>query len=79
LQCKGNKNVIELTEQQRKSIEDGTAVHVLESGREYVLLRPDVYKRLAEGSPDDGSWTADELDRLREEAVTLLDQFGKGS
>jgi hypothetical protein len=68
--------VIELTEQQRKTIEAGTAVRVHESGREYVLLRPDVYERLAEA---DSSWTAEELDRLREESVAALDRFGKGS
>ena len=66
--------MIELTEEQRKSIQDGSAVRVTENGREYVLLRPDVYDRLA---ADDGSWDAEELDRLREESVALLDRYGK--
>ena len=69
--------MIELSEQQRKSIEDGVPVRVRENGREYVLLRPDIYERLAERRFGDDSWTAEELDRLREEAVTMLDQFGK--
>jgi hypothetical protein len=69
--------VIELTDQQRKSVEDGTAVRVHDNGREYVLLRPDLYERLVEGGSDDGSWTADEMDRLRDEAVSMLDRYGK--
>lgn len=69
--------MIELTDEQRKSIDDGVPVRIRESGHEYVLLRPDVYERLAEGPSNDGSWTAEELDRIRAEAVTMLDQFGK--
>ena len=69
--------MIQLTEQQRKAIEGGAAIRVAEEGHEYVLLRPDVYERLAEGSYDDGTWTAEELDRLRDEAVTMLDNYGK--
>ena len=69
--------MIELTDQQRKAIEDGTPVRVYESGREYVVLRPDIYDRLAEDGSHDDSWTAEEMDRLREEAVTLLDRYGK--
>jgi hypothetical protein len=71
--------MIELTEEQRQAIEDGRAVRVRENGREYVLLRPDVYDRLADEGYDDGPWTADEMDRLREESVALLDRFGKGT
>ncbi len=51
-------------------------VRVYENGREYVLLRPDLYERLSAGVADD-PWTAEELDQLREEAVTMLDRFGK--
>lgn len=69
--------MIELSDQQRKTVEDGMPVRVYENGREYVLLRPDLYERLSEGVNDDDSWTAEELDRLREEAVTMLDRFGK--
>ena len=28
-------------------------------------------------SGDDGAWDAEELDRLREESVVLLDRYGK--
>lgn len=69
--------MIELSDQQRKTVEDGMPVRVYENGREYVLLRPDLYERLSKGVNDDDSWTAEELDRLREEAVTMLDRFGK--
>ena len=69
--------MIELSEEQRKSIQDGSAVRVTENGREYVLLRPDIYERLANEACDDGPWEAEEMDRLREESVALLDRYGK--
>jgi hypothetical protein len=69
--------MIELTEEQRKSLQDGQAVRVRDNGHEFVLLRPDVYERLSEAPYDDGPWTAAELDCLREEAVAMLDHYGK--
>jgi hypothetical protein len=69
--------VIELSEHQRKSIEEGGAIRVQENGNEYVVLRPDVYEQLVEHSSDDSAWTAEEMDRLREEAVSMLDRYGK--
>jgi len=69
--------MIQLTEEQRVSIEHGKAVRVHENGREYVLLRPDVYDRLADGGYDDSPWEPEELDRMREESVALLDRYGK--
>lgn len=69
--------MIELSEEQRKAIDEGQAVRVQENDREYVLLRPDVYDRLAEEVYDDSPWTAEEMDRLREESVDLLDRYGK--
>jgi len=71
------RTMIELTEQQRQSIQTGGVVRVTESGQEYVLLRPDVYDRLANMLYDDSPWDAEEMDRLREESFTLLDRFGK--
>jgi hypothetical protein len=71
--------MIELSDEQRESLDDGKAIHVRENGREYVLLRPDVYARLADEKTDCSQWEAEELDRLREEAVTSLDQYGKNS
>jgi hypothetical protein len=71
------KSMIELTEEQRKSIHDGRPVRVRENGQEYVLLRPDVYDRLARDDYDDSPWSPEELDRLRQESVALLDRFGK--
>jgi hypothetical protein len=71
------KLVIELTEEQRASIDSGKPVHVRENGHEYVMLRPDIYERLADGGYDDTPWTPDELDRLREESVAMLDSYGK--
>ena len=69
--------MIELSTEQQQSIQDGKAVRVRENGREYVVLRPDVYERLAEESLDASPWSPEELDQLREELVTLLDRFGK--
>ena len=71
--------MIELTEEQRKILADGRAVRVRDNGQEYVVLRPDVYDRLADDEPDYGPWEAEELDRLREEAVDLLDRLGKNA
>jgi hypothetical protein len=71
--------MIELTEEQRRCINDGNAVRVQEDGQEYVVLRPDVYDRLAQEGFDTSPWEPEELDRLREESVTFLDRFGKGS
>lgn len=68
--------MIELTDEQRKSIRDGRAVRVRDDEREYVLLRPDVYERLAQ-KYDDSPWEAEEMDRLREESVQALDCYGK--
>ena len=69
--------MIELTEEQRKSLREGEAVRIRENGQEYVLLRSDVYERLSEGEYDDGPWTAAEIDVLREESVAMLDRCGK--
>ena len=69
--------MIELTEEQRESVQGGIAVRVREDDREYVLMRPDLYDRLVQKPYDDSSWDAEELDRLREESVALLDHFGK--
>jgi hypothetical protein len=71
--------MIDLTEEQRKSVEAGMAVRVNENGREYVLLRPDVYDRFAPDRYDDSPWQAKEMDRLREESVAMLDHCGKNS
>lgn len=69
--------MVELSEGQRQSIDEGKAVRVQENGREYVLLRSDVYDRIAEEGYDDSPWHAEELDRLREESTDLLDRYGK--
>ncbi|HYV36768.1 MAG TPA: hypothetical protein VE988_13760 [Gemmataceae bacterium] len=69
--------MIELTDEQRKLIDDGAAVRVQENGREYVLMRPEVYERLIGGDCDDISVDADGMDRMREESEALLDNYGK--
>ncbi len=69
--------MIELTEEQRDSIAKGMPVRIRENGLEYVLLRSEVYDRLADDGFDESPWEAEEMDRLREESVALLDRFGK--
>jgi hypothetical protein len=36
-----------------------------------------VYDRFADGGYDDSPWDAEEIDRMQEESVALLDRFGK--
>ena len=69
--------MIELTQLQREFLEKGKAVRVQDDGREYIMLRPDAYDRLTKGDYDDAPWEAEELDQLRQEAVDLLDSYGK--
>jgi hypothetical protein len=71
--------MIELSEEQRQSINEGKAVRVQQNGREYILQRPDIYERLAGEGYDDSPWDVDEMDRLREESVALLDRYGKNA
>ena len=69
--------MIELTDEERKRLDEGQAVRIQENGREYVLLRPEVYDRLIEEGYEDSSWDAEEMDRLREESLAQLDRYGK--
>jgi hypothetical protein len=67
--------MIELNQEQRQALQDGRPVLIRENGHEYVLLRPDVYERLADGLYDDAPRTAEEMDLLREESVAILDRY----
>jgi hypothetical protein len=69
--------MIELTDEQRNSIRDGLPVRVVEDGNQYVLLRADVYQRLAEAGYDDSPWTTEEMDQLRADSLAALDRYGK--
>lgn len=71
--------MIELTEEQRNAIRDGLPVRLSEDGNQYVLLRADIYERLAESEYDDSPWTAEEMDQLRADSLTALDRYGKDS
>lgn len=68
--------MIELTEKDRQYLDAGKAVSFQEDGREYILLRRDVYERLSEESHKNDPWSAEEMDRLREESVSHLDRCG---
>lgn len=71
--------MIELTEEQRNTVRDGLPVRIAEDGNQYVLLRADVYERLAEAGYDDSPWTAEEMDQLRADSLEALDRYGKDS
>lgn len=65
--------MIELNEQQKQSLSGGQPVRVREGGQEYVVVRADVYDRLAEEEYDDSPWTAEEMDLLAAEVDEMLD------
>jgi hypothetical protein len=58
--------MIELSEEQRRQLENGQAVDVTDprTAQRYVVLRKDVYERVRRLLYDDSEWTEDEL-RLR--------------
>jgi hypothetical protein len=67
--------MIELTEEQLRALAGGTEpVRAIDSvtKTEYVLVRADVFDRLTAISYDDSSWTDEERDLLRAEAVDTL-------
>ena len=68
--------MIDSTEERRNSIRNGLPVRVAEDGSQYVLLRADVYERLADGGYDDSPWTAEEMDQLRADSLAALDRYG---
>jgi hypothetical protein len=55
--------MIELTEEQRRLVDSGQAVDVLdsESTQSYVVVRKDVYERARRLICDDSEWTEEEL------------------
>ncbi len=69
--------MIRLTVEQKALVRAGKAVKVCDDGDELVLVRSDVFERLQRCEYDRSSWSAEELDVVREESVNLLDQFGK--
>jgi hypothetical protein len=64
--------MVELTDEQKKALAGGEAVRLRDNGLEYVLLRADVFDKLAY---DDSPWTDEEMDLLAEEAGELLDRY----
>lgn len=70
--------MIELTQQQRRELNDPEPLVVDPQTREtYVLIRKTVYDRLKELIYDDSPWTDEEMAHLAAEAGELLDRFGK--
>ncbi|MCA9161117.1 MAG: hypothetical protein IT422_08785 [Pirellulaceae bacterium] len=69
--------MIQLTEDQRKLVQEGNAIPVRDNGDDFVLIRRDLFEQLQRAEYDRSSWSADDLDLVREESVGLLDQFGK--
>lgn len=69
--------MIQLTEEQRKLVQEGNALPVRDNGGDFVLIRRDIFEQLQRAKNDGSSWSVDELDLVREESVGLLDQFGQ--
>jgi hypothetical protein len=55
--------MIELTDEQRRQLEDGKAVDITDpqTAQHYVVVRKDVYDRARRLLYDDSDWTDDEL------------------
>lgn len=64
--------MFELTEEQRRTLERGEAIHLRDHGHDFVLLPADLYQKFKEDY-DAEPWTDEERDLLRQEAVDLLD------
>jgi hypothetical protein len=58
--------MIELTNEQRKQLETGQAVDVIDSetARPYVMLRKDVFERVMNLLYDDSEWTEEQVRAL---------------
>ncbi len=63
--------MLELTDEQRKTLAGGAAIRLQENGQEYVLLRADVYDRM---TADDNPLTDEEMDLLAKEASDMLER-----
>src|SRR5262249_15011444 len=69
---KKEETMIELPADQKAALAGGKAVRLRDNGLEYVLVRADVFDRLAY---HDSPWTDEEMELLAEEAGELLDQY----
>jgi hypothetical protein len=71
LRCRVKKEeIMHLTAEQERAIQNGQAVAVTVAGAECVLLRKDVYERGEE--VDYSPWTNEEIDLLAAETADLL-------
>ena len=55
--------MIEITEEQRRQLDNGKTIHITdpETAQHYVVLRKDIYDRVQRLLCDDSEWTDDEL------------------
>ncbi len=68
--------MIELTDEQRRELGEPEPVAIdPETQQVYVLVRKETFQRIKELLYDDSAWTDEEMDRLAEEAGTLLDEY----
>lgn len=70
--------MIPLTEKQRQQLQRVGHLHVFDSvtNEQFVLIRASTFEQLTDKT-DFGRWTLEEMDRLHEEAGSMLDRFGK--
>jgi hypothetical protein len=55
---------VNLTPEQMQAVERGDVVRVAEAGTPVVVVRADVFDRIARLLYDDSEWTAEEMSRL---------------
>ncbi len=68
--------MIELTEEQRRELDEAQPVVIDPQTRQvYVLVPKQTYERIKELLYDDGPWSDEEMDLLAEEAGELLDEY----
>jgi hypothetical protein len=57
-----------LTSEQKQAVERGEPVRLADEGTQIVVLRADVFDRIAQLLYHDGEWTPEEMSRLAWEA-----------
>jgi PHD/YefM family antitoxin component YafN of YafNO toxin-antitoxin module len=68
--------MIELTEEQRRELDEAQPVAIDPRTRQvYVLVPEQTYERIKELVYDDSPWSDEEMDFLAEEAGELLDEY----
>jgi hypothetical protein len=66
-----------ITKEQLETAETGQPVELVEDGKEFVLIRRDLYDRVKHVIEyDDSDWTEEEMSRLAAETFEAADEAG---